>query len=280
MVPGDWPQVELRTSLWESLGVTRYQGELASFLSHLTDCTKNVQGLIPDFQNFLFMTAPAAYGSSQARGQIGASAAGQHHSHSHSHTRSEPHLQPTLQLVAILTYWVIEPASTHTPCQVFNPLIHNGNSSFWIFDALPDLLLVSWGSNSELMAFISRMCGVQGCPKKNQMALLVFGKGIYAWSELKSSATVSSFLQLLCCLDPSLHKFSPSWAHWWWKSVFASAFQGNRNDRIDLSTCLSVYLSIHPSVHTSIYYLSTFLPTYLSICLSRCIVKNWLRDCV
>ena len=39
-----------------------------------------------------------AYGSAQARGQIGAVAVGLHHSHSNS--GSEPHLQPTPQLMA------------------------------------------------------------------------------------------------------------------------------------------------------------------------------------
>ena len=39
---------------------------------------------------FLFRTTPAAYRSSQARGQMGAAAAGLHHSHSNA--RSEPHL--------------------------------------------------------------------------------------------------------------------------------------------------------------------------------------------
>ena len=41
----------------------------------------------------LFRAAPAAHGSSQARGGIRAVAAGLHHSH--SHVRSELHLQPT-----------------------------------------------------------------------------------------------------------------------------------------------------------------------------------------
>ena len=44
----------------------------------------------------LFRAAPAAYGGSQARGLIGAVAAG--HSHSHSNAGSEPRLQPTPQL--------------------------------------------------------------------------------------------------------------------------------------------------------------------------------------
>ena len=42
--------------------------------------------------------APMAYGGSEARGQIGATAAGLHHSHSHA--RSEPRLRPTPQLTA------------------------------------------------------------------------------------------------------------------------------------------------------------------------------------
>ena len=48
----------------------------------------------------LFRAAPAAYGSSQARGQIGATAAGLHHSH--SSLGSEPRLQPTPQPRAML----------------------------------------------------------------------------------------------------------------------------------------------------------------------------------
>ena len=45
----------------------------------------------------LFRATPTAYGSSQARGLIGA--AGLHHSHSNA--RSEPCLQPTPQLMAM-----------------------------------------------------------------------------------------------------------------------------------------------------------------------------------
>jgi len=44
--------------------------------------------------------APTAYGGSQARGLIGAVAAGLYHSHSNS--RSKPCLRPTPQLVATL----------------------------------------------------------------------------------------------------------------------------------------------------------------------------------
>ena len=46
----------------------------------------------------LFRATPAVYGGSQARGLIGAVAAGLHHSHSNS--GSEPHLKLTPQLEA------------------------------------------------------------------------------------------------------------------------------------------------------------------------------------
>ena len=47
---------------------------------------------------FLFRTAPAAYVSSQASGQIGGIAAGLRHSH--GNTGCEPRLRPTPQLMA------------------------------------------------------------------------------------------------------------------------------------------------------------------------------------
>ena len=50
------------------------------------------------FLFLLFRTAPGAYGSSQARGRMEATAAGL--LHSHSNIRSELHLQPTPQLTA------------------------------------------------------------------------------------------------------------------------------------------------------------------------------------
>ena len=48
------------------------------------------------FFPFLFKATPAVYGSSQARDQIRAGAAGLHHSHSKA--KSKPHLRPTPQL--------------------------------------------------------------------------------------------------------------------------------------------------------------------------------------
>ena len=52
------------------------------------------------FLFLLFRAAHAAYGSSQARGRIGAIAADLHYSHSNA--GSEPRLQPTPQLMAKL----------------------------------------------------------------------------------------------------------------------------------------------------------------------------------
>jgi len=48
---------------------------------------------------WLFKAAPAAYGGSQVRGQIGGTTAGLHHSHSNE--GSELHLSPTPQLTAV-----------------------------------------------------------------------------------------------------------------------------------------------------------------------------------
>ena len=48
----------------------------------------------------LFRASPAAYGGSQARGQIGATAAGL--GHSHSNAESKQSLRPTPQLKATL----------------------------------------------------------------------------------------------------------------------------------------------------------------------------------
>ena len=55
---------------------------------------------VPAFYFILFLVYPMAYGSSQARGRIGAAAAGLHHSH--SNTKPKPCLQPTPQPMAML----------------------------------------------------------------------------------------------------------------------------------------------------------------------------------
>ena len=51
------------------------------------------------FVCLFFRSTPTAYGGFQVRGQIGAIADGLHHSH--SKVGSQPHLQPTLQLIAM-----------------------------------------------------------------------------------------------------------------------------------------------------------------------------------
>ena len=79
----------------------------------------------------LFRATPEAYGSSQARGQIRATAASLYHSHSKA--RSEPSLQPAPELMA--THWArpgIEPAPHGYQLDSF-PLCHNGNSHIFSF---------------------------------------------------------------------------------------------------------------------------------------------------
>ena len=73
--------------------------ELYSYLYHTKINYKWVGNLNKKLPFFLvFRAAPTSYGSSQARVQMGAIAAGLHHSH--SNTRSESSLQLTPQLTA------------------------------------------------------------------------------------------------------------------------------------------------------------------------------------
>ena len=58
------------------------------------NCLKSYKFIL--FLFLFFRATPVAYGSSQARGQIGAAAAGL----DHSHMESELHLQPTRQCMA------------------------------------------------------------------------------------------------------------------------------------------------------------------------------------
>ena len=76
--------------------------------------------LCPFFQIFFFFglfvfsrATPSACGGSQARGLIGAAAASLHHSHSNS--GSEPRLQPTPQLTAILDHQPSEQGQGSNP---------------------------------------------------------------------------------------------------------------------------------------------------------------------
>ena len=62
-------------------------------------CLKTLKSFFFLFLFCLFRAAPMAYGGSQARGYIGAIAAGLRHSHSNA--KSNPWLQPTPRLTAI-----------------------------------------------------------------------------------------------------------------------------------------------------------------------------------
>ena len=62
------------------------------------------------FSHFFFRATPAAFGSSWARSQIGTAAPNLHHSQ--GNIILEPHLPPTLQLMAM---------SEPDPCQGLNP---------------------------------------------------------------------------------------------------------------------------------------------------------------
>ena len=83
------------------------------------------------FLLLLFRAKSMAYGVSQARGQIGATAAGLRH----SNTGSEPHLWPTQQLMATRDSWLNEQGQRSNPhshgyysdLDSF-PLHHHGNS--------------------------------------------------------------------------------------------------------------------------------------------------------
>ena len=84
----------------------------------------------------LFRATPAAYGSSQVRDRITAATAAAGLHHSHSNARSEPHLLPTLQLVATPDHLIPPNEARHQTCivmdtKVLNPLNHSGNS--WDF---------------------------------------------------------------------------------------------------------------------------------------------------
>ena len=86
--------MDLTLQLWERHVVYTCNDEkFETYKVHLADCLF--------FFFFAFFRAkPAAYGGSQARGQIGSTAA--RICHSHSHALSEPHLRPTPQFTVTL----------------------------------------------------------------------------------------------------------------------------------------------------------------------------------
>ena len=86
-----------------------------------------------DLFSFLSPAALAATGGSQARGRIGAVAAGLHHSHSNTNMGSEPCRQPTPQLMARPDPGPLSEAKDRTHVlmdnsRVLKRLSHSGNS--------------------------------------------------------------------------------------------------------------------------------------------------------
>ena len=73
---------------------------LFEFMAHKFVCVCVVLFIYLFIYLFIFRTAPVAYGSSQARGQIRAASAILHHSHSNA--RSQSHLRPICSSWAIL----------------------------------------------------------------------------------------------------------------------------------------------------------------------------------
>ena len=73
-------------------------GNLISLVLKAFKSFNETLGIYLFFSFFVSWAAPVAYESSQAWDQIGAAAAGL--CHNHSNAISEPHLQPTSQLMA------------------------------------------------------------------------------------------------------------------------------------------------------------------------------------
>ena len=96
--------LECAAGVLECAGPQNTQGEEGSALPGFWDLIhseKSLHALFIYLFILLFLwAAPAAYGGSQARGQIGAVAAGIRQSHSNA--GYEPRLQPTPQLTATL----------------------------------------------------------------------------------------------------------------------------------------------------------------------------------
>ena len=80
---------------WQIL--SQWEDRVRLELTMLIGCSYK-EGFVFVFVFCLYRAAPAAYGGSQARGLIEATAAGLHQSH--SNTRSKLRLQPTVQLTA------------------------------------------------------------------------------------------------------------------------------------------------------------------------------------
>ena len=119
---------------------------------------------------FFVMVTPLANGCSWARGWIRAAAAGLHHSH--SNTRSEPHLQPALQLAATLILNPLSEARDQTCILMdtmsgFNPLSHNRNTlSSLLLTFSSSLILSIWLLCVSVCSSLGWSCMVfSACPR-------------------------------------------------------------------------------------------------------------------
>ena len=81
---------------------------------------------------YLFRATPAAYGSSQARGRIGAAAAGLHHSHSNNGSSCLCDLCYSSQQCQILNPLSEARDPTYILVDTSRACNHNGNSGAWI----------------------------------------------------------------------------------------------------------------------------------------------------
>ena len=109
----------------------------------------------------LFRADLAAYGGCQARGRIGATAAGLRHSHSHSSARSELRLRPTPQLTAMLDPWPTERGQGSNPHphgyqSDWFPLHHEANSTI-IFKNERDPGLFPWCDDVRKVLFKNKV---------------------------------------------------------------------------------------------------------------------------
>ena len=134
MIPSQFHCTMTGTPVWQLICINSrkcsfhfilfsFWGPSVSWLLEFLKCTSKLIifflfhfKLFPSFFFCLFYpfrAAPTAYGGSQARSLIGAVAAGL--CHSHSNIRSEPHVRPTPQLMAMPDPQPTEPGQGSNP---------------------------------------------------------------------------------------------------------------------------------------------------------------------
>ena len=127
-------------ALWEvgKSAICRARGQASTLETQRQDFSLPSFLSLPSFflSFLLFRPTPMASGGSQARDQVGSTAASL--PHSHSNAASEPQLQPTSHLRQC---WILNPLSKvrdqnlqpHGSSLDLFPLCHNGNSSPFFF---------------------------------------------------------------------------------------------------------------------------------------------------